>query len=60
MRNDFGSSKLTYNTAGGQHGNQGGRETGFEEDGAGSSSLVTETQPEDGTYKPKLHVRLYT
>jgi hypothetical protein len=37
---------------GGQHGNQGGRETGFEEIGDGSSSLVTEGTGEDtGTYK---------
>lgn len=37
---------------GGQHGNQGGRETGFEEIGDGTSSLVTEGTGEDtGTYK---------
>ena len=37
---------------GGQHGNQGGRETGFEEVGDGTSSLVTEGTGEDtGTYK---------
>ena len=37
---------------GGQHGNQGGRETGFEEIGDGPSSLVTEGTGEDtGTYK---------
>ena len=37
---------------GGQHGNQGGRETGFEEIGDGTSSMVTEGTGEDtGTYK---------
>ncbi|KAK4687101.1 hypothetical protein P7C73_g3010, partial [Tremellales sp. Uapishka_1] len=41
---------------GGTHGNQGGRETGFEEIGDGSSSLVTEGTGEDtGTYKPSQH-----
>merc|ERR1711974_12763 len=40
---------------GGDHGNQGGRQTGFEEDGDGTSSLRTETQPDEATYKPKLH-----
>lgn len=36
---------------GGTHGNQGGRETGFEEVGDGTSRLVTEGSGEDGTYK---------
>ena len=41
---------------GGQHGNQGGRETGFEEIGDGTSRLVTEGTGEDtGTYKPTEH-----
>jgi hypothetical protein len=38
-----------------KHGNQGGRETGFEEIGDGTSSLVTDGTGEDGTYKPTLH-----
>jgi len=36
---------------GGTHGNQGGRETGFEEIGDGTSRLVTEGAGENGTYK---------
>ncbi|KAL7418284.1 hypothetical protein Q5752_006740 [Cryptotrichosporon argae] len=41
---------------GGQHGNQGGRETGFEEIGDGTSRIRTEGTGEDtGTYKPSLH-----
>ncbi|CAD6590206.1 MAG: hypothetical protein TREMPRED_005646 [Tremellales sp. Tagirdzhanova-0007] len=41
---------------GGTHGNQGGRETGFEEVGDGTSSLVTDGTGEDtNTYKPSLH-----
>ncbi|ORX37518.1 hypothetical protein BD324DRAFT_622220 [Kockovaella imperatae] len=41
---------------GGQHGNQGGRQTGFEEIGDGTSRLVTEGTGEDtGTYKPTEH-----
>lgn len=44
--------KLTIQHGGGQHGNQGGRETGFVEEGDGTSSLVTEGTGEDtGTYK---------
>jgi len=41
---------------GGSHGNQGGRETGFEEIGDGTSSMRTEGTGEDtGTYKPSAH-----
>ena len=40
---------------GGTHGNQGGRETGFEEIGDGTSSMVTDGTGEDGTYKPSAH-----
>ena len=36
---------------GGQHGNQGGRQTGFEEEGDGTSRLVTEGTGEEGVYK---------
>jgi hypothetical protein len=46
------SSRPDNQNGGGQHGNQGGRETGFEEVGDGRSSLVTEGTGEDtGTYK---------
>jgi len=50
----FASSLMVTDNqnGGGQHGNQGGRETGFEEIGDGTSSLVTEGTGEDtGTYK---------
>ncbi|RSH89599.1 hypothetical protein EHS25_002150 [Saitozyma podzolica] len=41
---------------GGSHGNQGGRETGFEEIGDGTSQMRTEGTGEDtGTYKPSEH-----
>ncbi|CAD6576587.1 MAG: hypothetical protein CYPHOPRED_006040 [Cyphobasidiales sp. Tagirdzhanova-0007] len=41
---------------GGQHGNQGGRQTGFDEDGDGTSRMRTETDPNEETaYKPNLH-----
>ncbi|KAK1923396.1 hypothetical protein DB88DRAFT_510955 [Papiliotrema laurentii] len=40
---------------GGQHGNQGGRETGFEEIGDGTSRIVTEGTGEEATYKPTAH-----
>lgn len=41
---------------GGEHGNQGGRLSGgFEEDGDGTSRLVTEGSGEDATYKPSAH-----
>lgn len=38
-----------------QTGNQGGRETGFEEDGDGTSSMRTEGTGEEATYKPTAH-----
>jgi hypothetical protein len=48
--------KLTVQNGGGEHGNQGGRLSGgFEEDGDGTSRLVTEGSGEDGTYKPSAH-----
>lgn len=40
---------------GGGHGNQGGRESGFIEEGDGTSSMRTEGVGEEGVYKPKLH-----
>lgn len=41
---------------GGSHGNQGGRETGFEEIGDGTSRMRTEgTSTEDDTYHPSAH-----
>lgn len=56
LRKDGQPDRRFKEHGGGEHGNQGARQTGYEEEGDGTSSLRTETQPdEESTYKPTLH-----
>lgn len=52
---DSKETMLICKNGGGEHGNQGGRQTGFEEEGDGTSRLVTEGSGEEATYKPSAH-----